>query len=49
MGREISNLLVFFDFMPKKPFWGCKCMGLGEAEWDEWGIKILYYAASIPI
>ena len=34
-GLKIMNLLVFFDFEPKKCFWVPTPWGLCGAEWDE--------------
>ena len=34
-GSKMMNLLVFFDFEPKKCFWVPTLWGLYGAEWDE--------------
>ena len=44
-GSKIMNLLVFFDFEPKKCFRVPTPWGLYGAEWDERSMQFMHFSA----
>ena len=48
-GSKIMNLLIFFDFEPKKCFRVPAPWGLYGAEWDERFLKFMHFSASFAM